>query len=158
MIDEWEVTTPGVEGEDIQNWGAYCRSIEGASFIRFSLACNCEAYFALGETYEAKPKRIVWYFGGYGNAVNAPFWAEKDNYDHEFGGPDSEYAYRERRSLKGTDRPRWFELNWSVEGKEGMIELSSIKNENGERKKVWSTFPTNDYALNFFMPVTGYDQ
>ena len=39
-----------------------------------------------------------------------------------------------------------------------MIELSAIKNEDGEDKKVWSTFPRKDYALNYFMPVTGYHQ
>ena len=37
-----------------------------------------------------------------------------------------------------------------------MIELSSVKNEKGEEKKVWSTFPKKGHALNYFMPVTGY--
>ena len=45
-----------------------------------------------------------------------------------------------------------------MEGKQDMIELSCIKNEEGEGKKVWSTFPRKDHELNFFMPVTGYHQ
>ena len=156
LMEEWDLTTPGQDGEDIENWSRYCKSIEGASFIRFSLACECEAYFALGETEEAKPKRITWYFAGYGNHINAPHWVE--GHDYDYGDPDSEYAYREEPSLLGEDTPRWFEVNWSVEGKEGMIEVSSIKNEEGEGKKVWSTFPIKGHSLNYFMPVTGYNQ
>ena len=157
-MDEWEIETPGQPGEDIQNWAKYCTKIEGASFIRFSIACGSEAYFALGDTEEAKPKRIVWYFAGYGNCINAPHWMEKDDYDNEFGDPHGQYAYSEPNSLYGTGMPRWFEVNWNVEGKDGMIELSCIKNEEGEGKKVWSTFPKKDFLLNYFMVVTGYNQ
>ena len=77
-MSEWEIETPERPGEDIHNWAEYCTKIEGASFIRLSIACGAEAFFALADTEEALPKRIVWYFGGYGNRVNAPHWKEKD--------------------------------------------------------------------------------
>ena len=76
---------------------------------------------------------------------------------NEFASKNDQYAYIEKPSLFGINKPRWFEVNWNVEGKDGMIEISCIKNEDGEGKKVWSTFPKKDFLLNYFMVVTGYN-
>ena len=56
--------------------------------------------------------------------------------------------------MHGEGSPIWFEVNWNVADKEDMIELSTIKNEEGDGKEVWNTFPKKGRELNYFMPAS----
>ena len=125
-----------------------------ASFIRISLKGTNDSYMAFAEEKERKAKMITYVLGGWGNNSSTVRYLEKESTQCWHGHPHEPYTYS-GKVHNGQHEPVWLELNWHVEGKEGMMEISKIKNEEGEGKQVMSSFPVKDHKLNWLFVTSG---
>ena len=75
-ITEWKGQTGPEPGEECHWVNAVAGEISEASFVRIAVAGNRETFIAFSEAKENKAKKIVWYFGGWGDRAG-PCWIQE---------------------------------------------------------------------------------
>jgi len=108
---EWSGETKAVNHHDFKWTDNVVGELTGVTIARISVATTHDAYIALAETKEDRPKNITVCLGGWNNSESGVNYIE--NGTGNFGG-----AWNDRTRatvLGGMDTPKWFEFDWTSE-------------------------------------------
>ena len=114
---------------------------------------------AFAEKKEHKSKKILWFFGTWGDKCH-PFWLNDGEGFHEVGHkPHNEAAAYHEPHFGGVEaEAHWYEFNWSLDDCEGekmqVTKLKDAESDAEEEMTVKSTFPTNGHKINWLMLAT----